>query len=115
MIRRMDVNIPLHLLLLMMDCPCPRSDMGLPHILIQQAGLKQFLMTACMSYASMIHDNDLICISYRRQSVRDDQQGFTFGERTDGPLQLVFIFRICEGGRFIQNYNRRIFQNGSGD
>ena len=45
----------------------------------------------------------------------DHQQGLSFGEGHDGPLDLVFILRVREGGGLIKDDDGRVLQNGPGD
>ena len=72
-------------------------------------------MRATVKDAALLHDDDLICFQNRRKAVCDGDDRFAGGEVVNGLLNDFFALRVERGGGFIQQQDRRITQNGTGD
>jgi len=65
--------------------------------------------------AALIHDGNAIRIHDRRKTVRDDNRRAALHQTLKGSLDQTFILRIQSTGRFVQQQDRRVPQDCTGD
>ena len=61
------------------------------------------------------HDDDEIGVEDGGEAVRDGDDGFAGGEFFQGGLDHAFAFGVQRGGGFVQEEDRSVLQQGSGD
>ena len=67
-------------------------------------------MGAPLRYAPLFQHQYLVGILNGRKPVSDHKDRFPFGQALKCYLDFVFVFRISEGGCFIQQNDRGIFE-----
>ena len=75
---------------------------------------KQFLMCTAADPSPVKH-HDLIGIPYRLEPVRDHDHCLVFRQGIESSNQFIFIFRIHVGRRLVQDNDRGILQDRSGN
>ncbi len=84
-------------------------------MLVNAAALYQIMMRAVLADFAVLQYINAVGINNCTQSVRDHDDGFALCKLRKCRLHLCFIIRVGKRGRFIQNQDRRIFQNGTGN
>ena len=69
---------------------------------------RQLLMGSLLLNMTMIQHQNLICVPYGLQTVSNHDNGLVVGQRFNGCLQKIFIFRIDAGSCLIENDDRCI-------
>lgn len=80
-----------------------------PHRCIDFAVCQQFAVGATLDNLTVCHDQNLISIDNRGQSMRDDQCGAALAELFQIGLNRSLGAGVERTGRFIKNQNTRIF------
>lgn len=75
----------------------------------------QLVVRALLLYPSVFQNDDPVRIHNRLELVGDDDDGASLDKRVDGFLHLHLVFRVERCGRFVQQDDRRILQDGAGD
>jgi len=76
--------------------------------------LQQHIRLAALDNATVFHDDDPIGAADRRKTVADDQHGSVSGEPFQGVLDHVLGFAVDRAGRFIEQQDRRVAEQGAG-
>ena len=72
-------------------------------------------MCSLLKYISLIYIHDTTRVLDRGESVGDDEGGTAFQQAVQAFLQQDLGFRVDAGGCFIQNQDRGILQQCSGE
>ena len=75
----------------------------------------KFIVCPFFLYLSVIQDDDLVGILNGFESVGNGDDGTSFDKRVDGFLHLYFVFGVERSGRFVQQDDWRVSQNGTGN
>jgi hypothetical protein len=70
---------------------------------------------AALDDAAGVHDQDLVGIHDRRQTVRDDQRRAAARRAVEAGLDGLFGLRVERRGRFVKDQEWRVLQQGAGD
>ena len=99
------------------DALPPRSGQCVPALALQSvqpgiapAGGDELLMRALLDDAAVLNDHDAVAGFDGREPVRNDKAGAALAQHAQRLLDAALRFRVERGGRFIQNQNRRVFQ-----
>ena len=88
--------------------------LNIPQLGIPAIGLHQCLMRAFFLYPSAFQDDDPVGIPDGLEPVGNGNNGPPFDQGVDGLLHLQFIFGIERGGRFVQQDDRCVLEDGAG-
>ena len=72
-------------------------------------------MRALGDDAAAVHDHDAVRFQHGRQAMRDDQRGPALHQPFQCALYGAFALCVQRAGRLVQQQDRSIFQQGSGD
>ena len=75
---------------------------------------EQFIVRSFFLYPSVVQDDYPVGILNGLESVGNSDDGTSFDKRVDGFLHLYFVFGVERSGRFVQQDDWRVFQNGAG-
>ena len=94
----------------------PAGDvfLNIPQLGIQAIGLHQCLMRAFFLYPSAFQDDDPVGIPDGLEPVGNGNNGPPFDQGVDGLLHLQLIFGVERGGRFVQQDDRCVLEDGAG-
>ena len=86
-----------------------------PHSMIQTALLNQIYVCSAFHNLAVIHHYNFVHVFQSDQTVRDKHGRFLFHYIKQGFKNLFFCQRVEVGGGFIQNQNRRVFDQYARD
>ena len=72
-------------------------------------------MRAALDDRALVEHDDFIGVDDGREAMRDDQRGAAARDAVERVLDLALGEGIERRGRFVENEDGRIFQNGAGD
>ena len=85
------------------------------HLPVNTAFFHQLGMGTGFGNGAFVEHDNLIGVFYGAETVRNDDNGFTFYKCTDGVLNERFVFRVEGGGRFVQKDDWCILEESAGD
>ncbi len=91
------------------------ADEGLVELLVQAAGVTQFVVAAPFDDPTVVEDEDLIGVGDRRQTVRDHERGAPTERLGECLLHMGLVFGVEMTRRLIEDHDRRILQQHAGD
>src|SRR6266508_1279147 len=77
--------------------------------------VQQLLVRTLLDDFAILNDNDLVCISDRRQAVSNDETGASFHQAQQSFLDARLGARVYAGGGFVEDEDARVRQDGAGD
>src|SRR5262245_16873952 len=86
-----------------------------PQCPVDHAAFEKNIMRSYIEDLPLVHDQNLIAICQRRQAVRYDDHRAPFGDPKEIGADHRLAFRIERTGRFIQDEDRWIVNQGTGD
>jgi hypothetical protein len=93
----------------------PIARLHPPQIGVQTGMGDQFIMGSMLNDRAVLHDVNTVGIADGGQAVGDNDRGAMFGDDVKRSLNRGFGFVIDGAGGFIQDQDRRVFQDGTGD
>jgi hypothetical protein len=82
---------------------------------VRAAEREQFRVTAGFDDAPALDNDDEVCAADGRETVRDDNGGAPAGQIREGFLDEPFGFGVERGGRFVEDEDGRIREDGARD
>src|SRR5690242_8543959 len=100
------VNEPAAIVFADLDPPQPRVQAAIAH---------QFVVGPTLDDPSAVENDDQIRIANRGEAMRDHERRSPFAERLQRLLDAPLRFGVERAGRFVQDQNARVSQNGAGN
>lgn len=89
--------------------------LGRPHAGVEPAGGDEVVVAAALGNPPLVEHQDLVDVGDGVQAVGDDDHGALAGELRDRGLDLRLVLGVGEGGGLVQDQDRRVLEDGTGD
>ena len=95
--------------------PVPVGELQCGQPCVELVGAHEFGMRALRDDAAVVHDDDAVGLQHRREPMRDDDRRAPLHQAIERGLHQSLALGIERAGRFVEQQDRRIAQDGARD